>query len=123
MKRIFCVLAVLALLCAFFAVGNSNTPKVIKEQRVAVMLNGNDLDIEGDFSVEDDWEFEAKCGDLTNNGLINAMDLAEMKKQLTGESEKSINIDIKDTNADSNFDILDLVRLKRYLADKSVQLG
>ena len=67
--------------------------------------------------------YEYVPGDLDGDGEIGALDLTELKKKiLSGETDYESNIAC-DVKADKKIDILDLVRLKKYLAGIDVPLG
>ena len=56
-----------------------------------------------------------KRGDLNDDGVINALDFALLKKYLlTGESDK-VNLTAADVNGDGTVNAIDLARLKSYL--------
>lgn len=65
------------------------------------------------------WKYIAAVGnvDCSEDGAINSLDIAELKKMLLGISET--NAAVADCNGDGNVDILDLVRLKKYVANPS----
>lgn len=56
-----------------------------------------------------------KIGDLDDNGKVNADDLNLFKKLLAGLQANNFSVSLTDTNADSNFDIRDLVRIKKQV--------
>jgi len=64
-----------------------------------------------------------KVGDADSNGEINALDLAQMKIVILYYSADYESYATCDTNGDGVINILDLIRLKKYLAGESVLLG
>lgn len=69
------------------------------------------------------WHYICRYGDANGDGKINSLDLTELKIIiLSGETNYDSNIAC-DVKADKRIDILDLVRLKKYLAGIDVPLG
>ena len=65
-----------------------------------------------------------KPGDVKRDGYINGTDLAALKNLLLISEEMSSGVvKAADTNGDDKVDILDLLRLKKYLAGMQVNLG
>lgn len=54
-------------------------------------------------------------GDLNNDGLVNSMDMAILKRILLNEKFSDINISAADLNLDGQVDSMDLTIMKRYL--------
>jgi Ca2+-binding EF-hand superfamily protein len=63
-------------------------------------------------------------GDVDKDGQIAATDIADMMNQILENGELTAAEEyIYDTNADGMVNLVDLVRLKKYLAGKSKVLG
>lgn len=60
--------------------------------------------------------------DADENNIINGSDLTQLKKILLG-SVTEYEITLADCTGNGTVDILDLVRLKKHLADKNITLG
>ncbi|MGN0493186.1 MAG: dockerin type I repeat-containing protein, partial [Acutalibacteraceae bacterium] len=63
-------------------------------------------------------------GDLDENNDVNASDLTVLRKYLLGcETITDEILEIADVKSDGNIDLLDLIRMKKYLAGYAVVLG
>lgn len=60
-------------------------------------------------------------GDLNDDNAVNTDDLVLLRKSLLGMED--VDLTLADANYDGNNNILDLIRVKRYLADDTVVLG
>lgn len=63
-------------------------------------------------------------GDCNDDGTVNADDLVLLKKILLGSDNATLRGEtLSDTDGDGQIGLTDLLRLKRYLADPSVDIG
>lgn len=60
-------------------------------------------------------------GDLDDDGIINSVDAAMLRKALLGLQD--VDTTLADVTNDGVVDLLDLIRIKRYLVDNTVVLG
>lgn len=83
-------------------------------------VNGNATDSYGEiFEREIEFTVTSAFGDQTDDGLLNSADLIEFKKMLLHNSSDNTN----DMNADGEVNLLDFVRLKKFIAGSDVKLG
>lgn len=60
-------------------------------------------------------------GDMTGDGLVNALDLVRLKKFIAGESVEIAGS--ADTTGDGRINALDLIRLQKYIAGLDVEIN
>ncbi|MBQ1961760.1 MAG: dockerin type I repeat-containing protein, partial [Clostridia bacterium] len=77
-----------------------------------------------DAIINAEWHFLIRYGDADDDGFINASDLVVLRTALLKLSAVDEETQTKwNVNADDKIDILDLVRLKKYIAGMDVVLG
>ncbi len=67
-------------------------------------------------------QFNARPGDITGDGSVGASDLVVLMKAITTDGDADILMHNVDLNSDGEVDILDVIRLVRYLAGEEVEL-
>lgn len=79
---------------------------------------------QGTITVEEAEELDSNIGDINEDGSITVADVVELKKMLLGALIiDDSNVPMCDVTGDGVVDLLDILRMKRYLADRSVQFG
>lgn len=93
----------------------------IASDESAELLAGDLYTVENDDTLTAVFSY---YGDLDENNDVNASDLTVLKKHLLGcETITDEILEIADVKSDGNIDLLDLIRMKKYLAGYAVVLG
>ncbi len=94
-------------------------PKEIGINSVTVEYTENGITYKRSFDVT---VLETLYGDLNMSGTVDTGDLANLCKHLLG-LEPDIHISVTDVTDDGDINIIDLIRMKKHLADSEVVLG
>lgn len=94
-------------------------PKEIGRNTVTVQYTENGFTYKRSFDVT---VLETLYGDLDMSGAVDTGDLANLRKYLLG-LDPDIHISVTDVTDDGDINIIDLIRMKKHLADSEVILG
>ena len=94
-------------------------PKEIGRNTVTVQYTENGFTYKRSFDVT---VLKTLYGDLDMSGAVDTGDLANLRKYLLG-LDPDIHISVANVKEDDDINIIDLIRMKKHLADSEVILG
>ena len=92
-------------------IANVSSEEFAKRARVAINIDGYALYAEG----KEIYANTPKENDINGDGIVNAADIAELLKYISGIDVSYIDMDKADINADGEYNILDVIALWQYI--------